>query len=606
MNKQTEKLRLIYLPFLIIAISIIVGYTFLNWLIIIKLQLFQIKDIIVNFIVPFILPWIPILIWLRPRIKHLSLKTKRGGDLPFLYQLIAVFAIAIPTIIAQKYLETATGKLTELPNISQIDKYEATKFYKIKDYYIDKEHTSVSTKVEVSGKHNEDLNLRIYIVCPILKSKKATEIVLFKDYNNASPLIVIDGKPFPGIRMQNIPTENIDSLAVLKGDAAIQLYGERARNGVTLVFTKKHDGNRKSFIENTFDSDTVKAWLGVLYKDRISNRLSVEDKERLYKSFIRHSQSEFEYTDLSKFIYLKRQGYTDDLDEYKKAIGLSPLVYSSNTVLISVNECFESRNGNKLAWIFGSFGIGGLIWLLMVLIPKLENIKNTELKTEKYRKKKSELLEFFSFFIPKDGFFVSCIILDLNILVFLVMVFAGLGFISFQGNDLLKWGANFKPLTTDGEWWRLLTSTFLHGGIMHLAANMYGLLFVGIFLEPRIGKTKFAVIYIVTGILASFTSLWWHDATVSVGASGAIFGLYGLFLSLMLTKVYSKEFSKALLISTLVFIGFNLLYGLTGGIDNAAHIGGLVSGFVIGLFISPQLKEEAEEVITENGKNSYR
>lgn len=603
MNKQTEKLRLIYLPFLIIAISIIGGYTFLNWLIIIKLQLFQIKDIIVNFIVPFILPWIPILIWLRPRIKLLSLKTKKGGDLPFLYQLIAAFAITIPTIVAQKYLETATGKLTELPNISQIDKYEATKFYKLKDYYIDKEHISVSKKVEVSGKHNEDLNLRIYIVCPILKSKKATELLLFKEYDNASPLIVIDGKPLPGIRMPNIPKEDIDSLTVLKGEAPIQLYGERARNGVTLVFTKRYDGNRKSYIENTFDSDTVKAWLGVLYKDRISNRSSDEVKEQLFQSFIKRSQSDFDYTDLSKFIYLKRQSYSDDLDEYKKAIDQSALVHSSNTVLISVNESFESRNGNKFAWIFGSFGIGGLIWLLMVLIPKLEKIENTELKTGKDRKKKSELLEFFSFFIPKDGFFVSCIILDLNILVFLVMVFAGLGFISFQGNDLLEWGANFKPLTTDGEWWRLLTSTFLHGGIMHLAANMYGLLFVGIFLEPRIGKTKFAVIYLVSGILASITSLWWHDATISVGASGAIFGLYGLFLALMLTKVYPKEFSKALLVSTLVFVGFNLLFGLTGGIDNAAHIGGLVSGFVIGLFISPQLKEETEEIITEENNN---
>jgi len=137
MNKLTEKLRLIYLPFLIISLSIIGGYTFLHWLIIIKLQLFQIKDIIVNFVVPFILTWIPVLIWLRPQIKLLSLKTKNGGDLPFLYLLIASFAIVIPTIIAQKYLETATGKLTELPNISQIDRYEATRFYKLNKYYID-------------------------------------------------------------------------------------------------------------------------------------------------------------------------------------------------------------------------------------------------------------------------------------------------------------------------------------------------------------------------------------------------------------------------------------------------------------------------------------
>lgn len=600
MNKLTEKLRLIFLPFLIIAISIIGGYTLLNWLIIIKFQLFQVKDIIINFIIPFILPWIPILIWLRPRINFLNLKTKNGGNLPFLYQLIAAFAIVAPTIIAQEYLETATGKLTELTDISQIDKHEATKFYTLKDYYIDKDHISVSKTVEVSGKHNEDLNLRIYVVCPILKSENAKELLLFREYDNTKPLVVIDGKPIPNIQMPNIPNENIDSVRVIKNDASVQVFGEKARNGAIIVFTKKYDGKQLDYRQNTFESDTINAWLGVLYMDRISNRLSDEEKENLFQSFTEQSQRDFEYTDLSKFIYLKRQSYSDDLDEFQKAIKQSPLIYSSNTVLISVNEPFESRNGNKFAWIFGSFGIGGLIWLLMILVPKFEA---KELITRRNKRKKSELIEFFSFFIPKEGFFVSCIIMDLNILVFFIMVFSGLGFISFHGNDLLEWGANFKPLTTNGEWWRLLTSTFLHGGIMHLAANMYGLLFVGIFLEPRIGKTRFAIIYLISGIFASVASLWWHDATVSVGASGAIFGLYGLFLALMLTKAYPKEFSKALWVSTLVFVGFNLLYGLTGGIDNAAHIGGLFSGFIIGLFISPQLKQETEELMKEENNN---
>ena len=176
------------------------------------------------------------------------------------------------------------------------------------------------------------------------------------------------------------------------------------------------------------------------------------------------------------------------------------------------------------------------------------------------------------------------------------MVIAGLGFISFKASDLLRWGANYKPSTTNGEWWRLLTNTFLHGGLMHLLANMYGLLFVGIFLEPRLGKIKYAIVYLTTGIIASAASLWWHDATVSVGASGAIFGLYGLFLALLLTKVYPKDFSKAFLISTLVFVGYNLLMGLTGGIDNAAHLGGLLSGFIIGLLLYPQLRQDADHL----------
>jgi rhomboid protease GluP len=195
--------------------------------------------------------------------------------------------------------------------------------------------------------------------------------------------------------------------------------------------------------------------------------------------------------------------------------------------------------------------------------------------------------------IPKEGFFITPIIMNLNILIYLIMVISGLGVVSFKGIDLLNWGGNFRPYTTDGQWWRLLASIFLHGGLMHIIANMVGLLFVGIFLEPLLGRKKFLTIYLLTGVFASATSLWWHAATVSIGASGAIFGLYGLFLSLMLLKVFPKDFSKAFLVSTLIFVGYNLLMGLAGGIDNAAHIGGLASGFVIGLLLTPSLKAKA-------------
>lgn len=99
----------------------------------------------------------------------------------------------------------------------------------------------------------------------------------------------------------------------------------------------------------------------------------------------------------------------------------------------------------------------------------------------------------------------------------------------------------------------------------------------------------------MTGVLASAASVWWYKANVSVGASGAIFGLYGLFLALMVTKIFHPEFSKVFLSSTLIFVGFNLLMGFTGGIDNAAHIGGLVSGFLIGLILYPSLKRQIQE-----------
>jgi len=174
------------------------------------------------------------------------------------------------------------------------------------------------------------------------------------------------------------------------------------------------------------------------------------------------------------------------------------------------------------------------------------------------------------------------------------MVIAGFGFVSFKGEDLLNWGANFRPATNDGQWWRLLTNMFMHGGLMHILANMYGLLFVGIFMEPLLGKTKYLLVYLTTGILASIASIWWYEATISVGASGAIFGLYGFFLAALLLKAFPPYFGKAFLVSMLVFVGFNLLMGLTGGIDNAAHIGGLVSGFLIGVVMARQLKQKME------------
>ena len=231
----------------------------------------------------------------------------------------------------------------------------------------------------------------------------------------------------------------------------------------------------------------------------------------------------------------------------------------------------------------------------MLLIPKVD-----EEALDKFKggitTKETDMKEALSFFFPREGFYITPIVMDLNILIFIIMVFSGIGIISFKPVDLLAWGANFKPVTTSGQWWRLLTSTFLHGGLVHLLANMYGLLFVGIFLEPKLGKTKYAIIYLATGIIASFASLYLHDATVSIGASGAIFGLYGVFLALLLTKVFPKDFSKAFLTSTLIFIGYNLLMGFAGaGIDNAAHIGGLVSGFIIGLILYPQLKRQPED-----------
>ncbi|WGQ10021.1 rhomboid family intramembrane serine protease [Pedobacter gandavensis] len=196
-----------------------------------------------------------------------------------------------------------------------------------------------------------------------------------------------------------------------------------------------------------------------------------------------------------------------------------------------------------------------------------------------------------SIFVPGNGYFVTPILLNINLLVFILMVLMGVNAFNPDGESLISWGANFKPITTAGEPWRLLNNCFLHIGIFHLLMNMYALVFIGAILEPYLGKTRFAAAYLLAGIGASAASLWWHDMTISAGASGAIFGMYGVFLALLTTDFIHKDIRKNLLTSISVFVGYNLLNGLKGGIDNAAHIGGLLSGLIIGYALIPSLKK---------------
>jgi rhomboid protease GluP len=204
---------------------------------------------------------------------------------------------------------------------------------------------------------------------------------------------------------------------------------------------------------------------------------------------------------------------------------------------------------------------------------------------------KESFVEFLTLFKPAEGYVITPVLINFNVLIFVLMALNGVGIVEPNSEGLLAWGANFKPMTLDGQWWRLVTNCFIHIGVFHLLMNMYALLFIGAQLEPLIGKTRFTAAYIITGIGASLTSLWWHDFTISAGASGAIFGLYGVFLAMLTTNFIEPNARKALVSSIGLFIGYNLLNGLRGGIDNAAHIGGLLSGLAVGYAFYPSLTQ---------------
>ncbi|MCE3278330.1 MAG: gluP [Bacteroidetes bacterium] len=223
------------------------------------------------------------------------------------------------------------------------------------------------------------------------------------------------------------------------------------------------------------------------------------------------------------------------------------------------------------------------------LISKEEDLLNQPPATTK-----ENVTSFFAIFKPTKGYFITPILINLNITIFILMILSGVNWFLPETESLIKWGANFRPVTLEGEWWRLFTNIFLHIGVFHLLLNMYALLYIGLLLEPHLGKIRFLSAYLLTGITASLASLWWHDFTVSAGASGAIFGMYGVFLAMLTTNLIEKSARKALITSIAIFVGYNLLNGMKGGIDNAAHIGGLLAGLLIGYAFIPGLRKPNE------------
>ncbi len=176
-----------------------------------------------------------------------------------------------------------------------------------------------------------------------------------------------------------------------------------------------------------------------------------------------------------------------------------------------------------------------------------------------------------------------------NVLVFAAMLAHGAGLWHTPNQVQLAWGASFGPATKEGAWWRLGTAMFLHFGLVHLAMNLWALWDAGRLVERLYGSLRFFTIFAASGLAGNLLSLIAQgDRAVSGGASGAVFGIYGALLACLWRErrvVHPVEFrwlfGGAAIFSALI-IGFGLLIP---GIDNAAHVGGLLSGALIGTML---------------------
>ena len=175
---------------------------------------------------------------------------------------------------------------------------------------------------------------------------------------------------------------------------------------------------------------------------------------------------------------------------------------------------------------------------------------------------------------------VTYVLIALNIIVFFVVEALGS---TEDLSDMLLFGASYTPLILGkAQYWRLVSSIFLHFGIVHLSNNMVGLYVIGDQVERAIGSFKFIIIYIIAGVGANIISMFLRlkeEPVVSAGASGAIFGLAGSMLAIALkNRNKNSDISIARIV---LMIGLMIYYGFTSsGVDNIAHISGAVIGFL--------------------------
>lgn len=199
---------------------------------------------------------------------------------------------------------------------------------------------------------------------------------------------------------------------------------------------------------------------------------------------------------------------------------------------------------------------------------------------------------------PLRSWWLTASLIALNILVFVYGLLIGIDAFSPNNLDILKLGANFAPLTATGDIWRLFSSMFIHIGVLHLLVNMWALYIFGSYTEFYFGRKFYAAMYLLCGVMGSIASTWWNLPAaeamlsqelpqqlpaISAGASGAIMGLGGALLIAAWRPRADLPITAHLNLKMLITLMLiNLAIGLLiPNIDNAAHMGGAVTGILL-------------------------
>ncbi len=307
----------------------------------------------------------------------------------------------------------------------------------------------------------------------------------------------------------------------------------------------------------------------------------------------------------SNYIHNKEQY---DFDIYKvknvmKQVKRKTLSFTMNAlnILLDVNENVKMDPDKSISSVFLRDVEDVDSSLMMETFPNMKDklllnengiqlILDVTNKISRKTEKENEKYE--NIFKPKK-LIVTPILLFINVALFLMTYLLSKG--NLSASFLVHFGALYAPYVKLGEVWRLVTSGFLHGGILHLIFNMYALYLIGTQMENFVGKWKFLFIYFVSMITGSLMSVVLNPNTVSIGASGAIFGLLG---ALLYFGYYYRVYLGSVLRSQIIpVILLNLLLGfLIPGVDNFAHIGGIIGGVLASMACGVQKENKNDQI----------
>lgn len=216
-----------------------------------------------------------------------------------------------------------------------------------------------------------------------------------------------------------------------------------------------------------------------------------------------------------------------------------------------------------------------------------------QVRLEEQKKRNSPV----SFLIPRKRYIATPILMYICILVFLLMAINGADILKPNGITLLDCGANYGPLTLTGDWWRTLTSNFVHIGFIHLLISMFVFVQISAATEYLINTRRLFISFLLTGLCSSALGLYIHPDILTGGVAGSIFGLYGVLLPILLFHPMDKVYQKKGLIGVVCsFIGYSLFLKLSDfQTDFVAYAGGFLSGFVLGIIYTVGAKSNNPE-----------